>query len=60
MTKQVITLTSAAYELLISQIEAMPYALAKPLLQLLRSNAQPMNVEISDASQVLDEQDRRK
>ena len=46
MTKQVITLTPAAYELLISQIEAMPYALAKPLLQLLRSNAEPMSVEI--------------
>lgn len=46
MTKQVITLSPAAYDLLISQIESMPYALAKPLLQLLRSNAEPMSVEV--------------
>lgn len=46
MIKKVITLTPAAYELLVSQIESMPYGLAKPLLQLLRSNAEPMNVDI--------------
>lgn len=51
MTKQVITLTPAAYELLLSQIESMPYALAKPLLQLLKGNAQPMNVEPPASSQ---------
>lgn len=46
MIKKVITLTPAAYELLVSQIESMPYGLAKPLLQLLRSNAEPMSVEV--------------
>ena len=54
MTKKVITLTPAAYELLVAQIEAMPYALAKPLLQMLRSNAEPMSVEIPEPQKQTD------
>ncbi len=42
-TKHII-LTPAVYEQLVAQIESLPYALAKPLLQLLRSNAQSVEV----------------
>lgn len=42
-TKHII-LTPAVYEQLVAQIEALPYTLAKPLLQLLRSNAQAVEV----------------
>ena len=38
----------AVYELLVAQIETLPYALAKSLLQLLRSNAEPMRIEIPE------------
>lgn len=34
----------AIYELLTAQIEAMPYALARPLLQLLRGNVRVTEV----------------
>ncbi|WP_159431200.1 hypothetical protein [Millionella massiliensis] len=42
--KQQVMLPPGAYELLVAQIEALPYALAKPLLQLLRSNARTVEV----------------
>lgn len=46
--EQQVMLPLAVYELLVAQIETLPYALAKSLLQLLRSNAEPMRIEIPE------------
>lgn len=42
--EQQVMMSLAAYEMLAAQIETLPYALAKPLLQLLRSNARTVEV----------------
>ncbi|WP_281671593.1 hypothetical protein [Rikenella microfusus] len=46
--EQQVMMSLAAYEMLAAQIETLPYALAKPLLQLLRSNAEPVRIEIPE------------